>query len=135
MANGRLTALVLCILLSRAASAPAADEQLHRQLVGTWEVNVTADDDLVIRQVWDLNAKGRFQLMTIADRGDRRSTSFTAGKWELNGRVVVFTIETSDNSALEQGHQEKNEVLSISESEVLTKGEDGTIVRAVRRRK
>ena len=135
MMNGRLAAWAFCILISWATPVPAADEKLHQQLIGTWEVNVTADDDLVIRQVWNLDEKGRFQLITVADRGDRRSISFTAGTWELNERVVVFTIEISDNSALERGHQEKNEVLSISESEVLTRGEDGTIIRAVRRRK
>jgi hypothetical protein len=133
--KGRLAAWVLCILISRVAPAPAADEKLHQQLVGTWEVNITADDDLVIRQMWHLDEMGRLKLMTVAGRSDRRSISFAAGKWELNGRVVVFTIESSDNSKLERGHQEKNEVLSISESEVLTRGEDGTIIRAVRRRK
>jgi hypothetical protein len=101
-------------------------------IVGTWIVRTSTDHGKQYVEHYTFLENGTFQIIVIERDLDQETTYRLLGKWEMDGDRLDFRITCSNHPRIPEGKEEVNLIISLSQSEVVTRGSDGRISAAIR---
>ncbi len=105
-------------------------QSLEESIVGTWSVQTISDTGVQFQQTFEFQPDNNFRLFVTRRDGKTATIYKIRGRWYIEGKTIHYVIEESDHPNVRSNTTDHNEIVMITNDEVVTRGSDGTIVVA-----
>lgn len=127
-----VTSRLAIVALIALVACTSEDKKLSEGLIGEWAQNTTFESGNVLDETYRFFDNGRFELSINTKTANNANKYQINGKWRVKDRVIYFNVLESTHPKVSVGSTERNEIITMNDEQVVTRGAKGRVTVAHR---